>query len=234
MTPDQIDLLISAARKTLCSTHGLFDYLPMITPVLAAALGWLAAYLQFKFSFRKGLEKEHYYASKQNVLEILKLQADFTEYIYEFYKAVKNSFSCARPIPNDFLTDFITNYDSRIARIHLLRRIEFPESTFDDKPILELLRKLESHISSLNIKMTAAFQSRKADVQIQPPIPREDADRFSNESTDLINELCQEIAIQENIMVKILSNEAKRLGLRTIMPTVHREKLKPKKTEGQA
>lgn len=84
MTPDQIETRLLAARKTLASTHDLLDCLTLFASIIAAALGWMAAYLQFKASFRKGLEKEHYYASKQNVIEILRLDGDFLD--YRFHK----------------------------------------------------------------------------------------------------------------------------------------------------
>lgn len=231
MTPDQIQLVLSAAQKIVSTTRGVLDYLPMMAPVVAAALGWLAAYLQFRASFRKGLEKEHYYASKQNVLEIVRLQTVFTRCLYDFYKSVKNSFSYATPLKRDFLTDFETGYDSQLAEIHLLRRIEFPESTFDDKPILQQMKQLVAHISAMNETIVSALHRMEEDPsESSPPIPQEDANRFSRESAKLINSVCQEVALQENIMVKILSNEAKRLGLVTVMPTVHREKLRPIET----
>jgi hypothetical protein len=228
MTPDQLNTLLEAARKTIAARHDLFDYFSLFTPIIAAALGWMAAYWQFRSSFKKGLEKEHYYASKQNVLDIIRLDGNFLHYLYDFYKDVKNQFSNMKPLPTDFLGDFITNYNSQLATIHLMRRIEFPESTFDDKPLMDLLNQLESHISRMDQIIANRFQAKRpgtTEQTMQAPITEEDAAKFTQESMRLIKAITIELSLQDNIMVKILSNEAKRLGISTIMPQIQRNLL---------
>ncbi len=224
MTPEQLEMLLAAAQKTLFSRHDLLDYLTFLAPIITAALGWMAAYIQFRSSFRKGLEKEHYYASKQNVLEILKLDDDFLRYLYEIYKTVQSLFSYMRPLPMNFLSDFITNYQSKMAAIHLMRRIEFPESTFEDQPTIDLLKKLEAHISKMNQRVMDYLQTKHAtETKAASQVTEEEASNYSLESTRLIDSITNQISLQDNIMVKILSNEAKRLGIRTIMPKILRK-----------
>jgi hypothetical protein len=216
MTPDQIEVVLSAARKILSGNRHLFDYLSLLTPVVGVVLGWMGAYLQFKASFRKGLEKEHYYASKQNVMEIIRHNGDFLNYLYEFYKTVKTSFSNFRPLPNDFFTDFITTYDFKLSNIDIMTRIEFPGKFFEIKPTTELLKELESHIVEMNEIIRQKIEKKEvasATVQDTVHIDQGMADQFSVKSSQLIDSIVNQFALQENQMVKLLSEEAARIGI---------------------
>jgi hypothetical protein len=153
MTAEQIDLLMAAARKVLADDRYHF-LLNSLIPLIAAVLGWFGAYLQFKISFNKGLKKEHYYQSKQNVSSIIRLHNEFLNYIYESYKSIKTTLNTFSPVKSDFMLDFVTEFNFKLAMICQMSRVEFPGESFDLRKILDELKKLENSISKINERIS--------------------------------------------------------------------------------
>lgn len=215
MSPDQVDIIVRAAQKLLEQGRDLLYYLTLLMPIAAAVIGWLAASSQFRASFKKNLEKEHYYASKEHVMEIVKRHTSFLSYLYEFYKKVKGTFNVKQQLPVDTLTDFITEYNFKLAEILQLSRIEFPGQPIDIMPTIDLLKKLEVNIAEMDQTIAELRQQASTWVPGMPPLSSPDSqiNLLNHTSTILINGIIDELTKHENMIVQALVDESVRLGL---------------------
>jgi len=216
MTPEQIDLVINASRKILAENRNLFTVLSLLMPLVGAVIGWLAAYLQFKFSFKKSLKKEHYYQSKGNVTTIVRLHYEFLAYIYESYKSIKTILNTVSPIGSDFMIDFITEYNFKLAMIHQMSKIEFPGETFDTRKVLDELKKLQDSIAQINAEILRVLENTKSATSPADRLQALGANRinsFYENNRAMIDTITTEITIQENKMIQLLNQQAKQLGI---------------------
>ena len=97
-----------------------------------------------------------------------------------------------------------------------MTRIEFPGKFFEIKPTTELLKELESHIVEMNEIIRQKIEKKEvasATVQDTVHIDQGMADQFSVKSSQLIDSIVNQFALQENQMVKLLSEEAARIGI---------------------
>jgi hypothetical protein len=226
MTPEQTDILVRAAQKLLTHGRNVLDYLNPLMPIAGAVIGWLAASFQFRSSFRKNLEKEDYYASKEHVMEIVKLHSQFLSFFYEFYKSIKNTFNAKQVLPSDVISDFITGYNFRLAEIYQLSRIEFPGQSLEIKPTIELLKKLEAHIIEIDQTIGEVHQKAASWMPGTPAPTAPDAAifLFNRISNEIIDGVTSELTKHENPMVQVLADEATRLGLRSKRSTAAQKK----------
>jgi hypothetical protein len=181
-----------------------------------AVLGWFGAYLQFRYSFKKGLRKEHYYQSKENVITIFKLNSEFLDCIYKSYKSIKTALNTGSLVSSDVMNDFITEYQSKLALFYQMSKIEFPAEAFDLKTISELLRQLEDNIAQMNhniIKILEDNSSVEFPTDLFKSLGSDCVESFNRDNKGIIDAITQEIVLYQNKMIRILQLEAKELDI---------------------
>jgi len=219
MEPEEQKLLIEAAKKILNSSKSTYDYWVLTLPVLAAlissALTWIGGQIQSKLNFNKNLEKENYYEAKKNTSNLLLLNKNLLAYIYATYKHIKNQFNSCIPISSDFMNDYITEYNMKMAYIYQYIKIEYPGIRLNSEHIVVEMHHLEENIKKMNLLISDFIEEYhgQMDESQFPLLFPEEVRAFNTNNEEIIKKVVNEISSTENKIVNWLNEVQKRLGI---------------------
>ena len=207
MEQAQIDLLIRAA-KVLQDKKEFYDYMAVVLPVVTAVLGWFAAIWWQSHIFKKNSRKEHYYTAREKVESISESFNTFLEYLYTFYKDIKNSANRVSVINNDVFDDFITQYQFMLDSIYQKLKIIFPGKHFPIEQLVKEMKIFENNIKEIN-DIVKEVRESKPDMNAIDKRVKDLNDRNSS----VISNVTNHVTCIQNIIIDILNNKAKELGL---------------------
>lgn len=145
MEQEQIDLLLRAA-KVLQEKKKFYDYMVVVLPIVTAVLGWFASIWWQSYTFKKNSRKEHYYTVREKVESVNESFNTFLNYLYTFYKNIKNSTNRLCVIDGDVFNDFITEYQFMLDSIYQKLKIIFPGRHFPIEQLTKEMKIFENNI----------------------------------------------------------------------------------------
>ncbi|MBN2138337.1 MAG: hypothetical protein JW720_11065 [Sedimentisphaerales bacterium] len=211
MEQEKIDLIIRAVQ-VLQGKKEIYDYLIVILPVVTGLGGWFASIWWQSRTFCKNTRKEHYYQAKEKVESFVEKFNMFLQFVYTFYKNVKNRANLGQPpLGVDVLADFVTEYQFQLATIHQKLRITFPGRSFPIKVISDRMKDFEAGIAKIDNVIIASLDPESDEKELAKQV-----ETISTDNNDTMSKITGEITNIENTIIGILNKMAGELGIKDL------------------
>jgi hypothetical protein len=204
------EVYIEYLRNQLANQKTLYDYLQIILPtaigIILAIGGWIFAYSTNKSMFKREMEKEQYYKSKESAVKITSLFFEFENYCYSFINKIKNIFDSNGEFIENDLTTFSYEKLLKLSYVFSLIKIEFPTIKINETEIHNASNNIEEYFYKLKLTDKNLILKNN-DLYIEKI---SDANNFIENT---INQLFEDInSIEEEINI-FLKNNAKKLKI---------------------
>jgi len=163
-------------------------------------------------------EKEHYYRALEKTEQLVDQCSEVSDLLYQFFKNCMQSVNAGQPLPPNAMEDFITGFQIRIGKVHVLERLYFPGIEFEAERITKGVDGLMQNVKEM-IRINHARATGTT-------IAQSEYDRLNASNFQRLNEIVTEIAMQETMMQVSLRKTAERLKIMPQPVTVDRKNLK--------
>jgi hypothetical protein len=181
-------------------------------------VGWgLATWWQARQAAREN-RREHYYKTLEKTGTILDECRALGELVYQFHHDAKETINGGLGLPDDAVTDFITEYQIKLSAIYLNQRLYFPGLSFDTGP---LVRKADELVEVM--KKSAALM--RASTSLTPIGLAHEVKALQAQAEKVMGELVNELALYQNFMVKSLDKQAAKLKIQAEPVKIDRSRM---------
>ena len=207
------DVYIQYLKRQLESQKTSYDYLQLILPIasgfILAIAGWFFGYIQNRQNTFFQLKKEQYYRSKESMTKIIVLFSEYSTYIYNFVRNIKNIFNSKAILDSQILDDFITENQMKLALIHQMIRIEFPFSNTGVKEINDEVKYFEEMFKQLQKIQSIIINGG----QLDEVIMNGNIIEIHRKTSAVMDKVAEKISKVEIEIIKALKEEAITLNI---------------------